>query len=114
MQPGSTQHMPPDQLDQWRQACRAGADPIGHRRDVELDALAGKAVALAVERLVMAVFGVGDHRQFRDILVLQQLILSLQNRYQLIEEGALRVDQLSSRLGLTVGDVNLGASLRQL
>ena len=30
--------------------------------------------------------------RFRDILVLQQLILSLQNRYQLIEEGALRVD----------------------
>jgi hypothetical protein len=38
--------MQPDQLGQRCQARRAGADPISHRRDVEIDALAGKALAL--------------------------------------------------------------------
>jgi hypothetical protein len=49
--------MAPDQLDQRGQRRRAAADPIGHRRDVEIDALAGKAFALAVEWLMMAVLG---------------------------------------------------------
>ena len=40
-----------------------GADMIGQRRDVEIDALAGIALALPVERLVLAVLGVKDHRQ---------------------------------------------------
>jgi hypothetical protein len=55
--------MQSDQLDERGQARGAGADPIGHGRDVEIDALAGKALALAVERLMMAVFGVEDHCQ---------------------------------------------------
>src|SRR5215469_3207501 len=55
--------MQPDQLDQRRQACRAGADPVGHGRDVEIDALAGKAFTLAIERLMMTVFGVENHCQ---------------------------------------------------
>ena len=63
VQPGSAQHMAADQLDERSQRRRAGADPIGHRRDVELYALAGKAFALAIERLMMAVFGIEDHRQ---------------------------------------------------
>ena len=63
MQPGSAQHMEPDQRDERGQIRRAGADPIGHRRDVEIDALPGQAFALAVERLMMAVLGVEDHRQ---------------------------------------------------
>ena len=41
VQPGSTQHMQPDQLDEWGQRRRARADPVGHGRDVEIDALAG-------------------------------------------------------------------------
>ena len=41
MQPGSVQHLQPDQLDQWGGGRRAGADPVGHGRDVEIDALAG-------------------------------------------------------------------------
>ena len=63
MQPGRAQHMAPDQLDQRSQRRRARADPVGHGRDVEIDALAGKAFALAVERLMMAVLGIEDHRQ---------------------------------------------------
>jgi hypothetical protein len=63
VQPGSTQHMVPDQFDQRSQRCGASADPVGHRRDVEVDALAGNAFALAIERLMMAVFGIEDHRQ---------------------------------------------------
>jgi hypothetical protein len=63
VQSGRTQHMRSDQLDQWRQARRARADPVGHGRDVELDALSGKALALAIERLMMAVFGIKDNRQ---------------------------------------------------
>jgi hypothetical protein len=55
--------MQPDQRAERGEIRRAGADPIGHRRDVEIDALAGKAFALAVERLVMTVIGVKDHRQ---------------------------------------------------
>ena len=35
----------------------AGADPVGQRRDVELDALAGVGVALPVERQMQAVLG---------------------------------------------------------
>ena len=42
---------------------RAGADMVGHRRQVEIDPFAGVALALAVERLVGAVLLEQDHRQ---------------------------------------------------
>ena len=41
----------------------AGADPVGQRRDVELDALAGIGRALAVERQMQAVLGEQDMGQ---------------------------------------------------
>ena len=41
----------------------AGADPVGQRRDVELDALAGIGRALAVERQMQAVLGEQHMRQ---------------------------------------------------
>ena len=46
-----------DGFDQRHQRCRAGADPVGQRRDAELDALARIGRALAVERQVQAVLG---------------------------------------------------------
>src|SRR5580704_14090732 len=42
---------------------RARADLVGQRRQVELDAFAGIALALAVERLMLAVLLKQDHRQ---------------------------------------------------
>jgi hypothetical protein len=53
----------PDQLDQRHQRGGTGADPIRQGRGVELDALAGVARALPVERLVLAELGIQDHRQ---------------------------------------------------
>ena len=41
----------------------AGADPVRHRRRVELDAFADEGFALAVERLVLGVLGAQDRRQ---------------------------------------------------
>ena len=52
-----------DRLDQRHQCRRRGADPIGKGRHVELDALAGIALALPVEGLALAELGVKDHRQ---------------------------------------------------
>ena len=49
--------------DERRQDSRAGADPVGQRRHVEVDALASIGLALPVERLVLAELGVQDHRQ---------------------------------------------------
>ena len=57
------EHVGADRLDQRHQGCRAGADPVGQRRDVELDALAGIGRALAVERQVQAVLGEQHMRQ---------------------------------------------------
>ena len=57
------EHVGTDQLDQRRQRGGAGADPIGQRRHVEIDAFAGEALALPVQRLVLAELGVKDHRQ---------------------------------------------------
>ena len=57
------QHMRADQRHQRRQRRRAGADPVGQRRDAEIDALAGKALALAVERLMLAELAIDDRRQ---------------------------------------------------
>ena len=47
--------MTSDRFDQRHQRCGAGANPIGERRDVELDALACIDCALAVERQMQAV-----------------------------------------------------------
>ena len=55
--------MRPDRLDQRHQGRRRSADPIGQRRDVELDAFAGIDRALAVERQMQAVLGEQDMRQ---------------------------------------------------
>ena len=52
-----------DQLHEWRQRRGTGADPVGQGRDVEIDAFAGKALALAVERQVKTVLAEQDHRQ---------------------------------------------------
>src|SRR5207237_3455884 len=46
--------VPPDQLDQRREADGTGADPIRQGRGVEIDALARVARALPVQRLVLA------------------------------------------------------------
>jgi hypothetical protein len=52
-----------DQLIERHQRGRAGADMIGHRRHRQLDPLACKLFALAVERLMVGVFVDQDHRQ---------------------------------------------------
>ena len=52
-----------DRLDQRHQRRRRRADPVGQRRDVEVDALAGIGRALAVERQVQAVLGEQHMRQ---------------------------------------------------
>jgi len=57
------EHVTADQFGERRQARRAGADPVGQGRHVELDAFTGKRFALPVERLVLAKLGVKDHRQ---------------------------------------------------
>ena len=46
-----------DRLDQRHQGRGRGADPVGQRRDIEIDALAGIGRALAVERQMQAVLG---------------------------------------------------------
>jgi hypothetical protein len=52
-----------DQLIERHQRRGAGADVIRHGRDRELDALARKLIALAIERLMVGVFVDQDHRQ---------------------------------------------------
>ena len=47
----------PDCLVNWHQCCRCGADPVGQRRHIEIDAFPRVYVALAVEWQVQAVFG---------------------------------------------------------
>ena len=47
--------MRPDRFDQRHQRCRAGTDPVGKRRHIEIDAFAGVCCTLAVERQVQAV-----------------------------------------------------------
>jgi hypothetical protein len=51
------------QLGQRAQHGRTGADVIGQGRYVEVDAFAGVGLALPVQRLMLAVLGVEDHRQ---------------------------------------------------
>ena len=48
-------HMRPDRFDQRHQRCPAGTDPVGKRRHIEIDALAGVCCTLAVERQVQSV-----------------------------------------------------------
>src|SRR4051794_13581854 len=55
--------MPADQLGERAQDGCAGTDMIGQGRDIEIDTLAGISLALPVQRLVFAVFGIQDHRQ---------------------------------------------------
>ena len=55
--------MAADQLGERAQDRGAGADMIGQRRDVEVDPFASVALALPVERLVLAELGIKDHRQ---------------------------------------------------
>ena len=52
-----------DQVVQRLQRKRAGAHLVGQRRQAEIDAFARVAVALAVQRLVLAVLLEQDHRQ---------------------------------------------------
>ena len=49
-------HMGADGFDDRHQACRRRTDPIGQRRDIELDAFAGISFALAIEWQMHAVF----------------------------------------------------------
>jgi hypothetical protein len=52
-----------DQLVQRREDRGGGADEVGEGRQVEIDALTGIALALPVQRLVLAVLLEEDHRQ---------------------------------------------------
>ena len=63
MQALGGEHVTADQFGERCQARRAGADPIGQGRHIELDTLTGKGLALSVERLMFAKLGVKDHRQ---------------------------------------------------
>jgi hypothetical protein len=58
MDPLGREDMSSDRFDQRPQRCCAGADPIGERRDIELDAFARSA--LPVERQMQAVLGEQD------------------------------------------------------
>lgn len=63
MQPFCRQYMGAHLRDQWRQGGGTGAHPIGQRRGVEIDPLAGKGLALAAQRQVIGKFAGQDHRQ---------------------------------------------------
>ena len=57
------EHMRLDEGMQRRKRARAGADLVRQRRDAEVDALAGEAPALPVERLMLREFVEQDHGQ---------------------------------------------------
>ena len=63
MQAFGGEHVLADQVNERRQARRAGADPVRQGRHVKLDTLPRIALALPVERLVLAELGIKDHRQ---------------------------------------------------
>ena len=63
MQPFRRQDMGHHQVVQRRQHAGAGADLVGQGRQADLDALAGEALALPVERLVLAELLEQHHRQ---------------------------------------------------
>ncbi|KAF2174632.1 hypothetical protein K469DRAFT_686407 [Zopfia rhizophila CBS 207.26] len=63
MQAFRRQDMGIDPRHQRRQHGRAGADPVGHGGDAQFNPFAGKGLALAVQRQVLAELGLQDHRQ---------------------------------------------------
>ena len=63
MQSIGRQHVLADERQQRRQDCGAGADPAAQGRNVEVDALQGIALALPVQRQVLAKLRLQDHRQ---------------------------------------------------
>ena len=63
MQPLGGQNMGLDQRMQRLQRRRAGADLVGQRREAEIDAFAPIALALPVQRLMLAELLEQDHRQ---------------------------------------------------
>ena len=63
VQPLRRQDMGLDQGVERQQNHSAGADLIGQRRDAEIDALSGIALALAIQRLVLAELLEQDHGQ---------------------------------------------------
>ena len=63
MQPLGGQDMPLDQRMQRLQGRRAGADLVRQRRHAQIDALPPVALALAVQRLMLAELLEQDHRQ---------------------------------------------------
>jgi hypothetical protein len=63
MQPIASQDMTLNQRVQRAQRRSASAHLIGQRRQAQLDALAGIALALAVQRLMLAELFEQDHRQ---------------------------------------------------
>ncbi len=63
MQPISLEHMRLDQIDQGPEHHRARADRIGQGRQAEIDTLPGVALALAIGRLMHAIFLEQDHGQ---------------------------------------------------
>jgi hypothetical protein len=57
------QHMRPDRLDQRIERYHAGPDPIRQGRDIDLDSLASKGLALPVQRLMQQELVDQHHRQ---------------------------------------------------
>ena len=57
------EHMRTDQHHKRHQRRRAGADPVGQGRDTQVDALAGKSLALPIEWLMLAELRINDARQ---------------------------------------------------
>jgi hypothetical protein len=53
-------HMRPDQKDERHQRRCRRSNPVGQRRDIEIDTLAGIDGALPVERQMKTVFGEQD------------------------------------------------------
>ena len=63
MDAGSGQYMGAQRFVERREDHRAGTDLVGQRRQAELDTLAGITLALAVDRLMLAVLLEQDHCQ---------------------------------------------------
>jgi hypothetical protein len=61
--PVGGQDMTADQLDERCQRGAASPHPIGQGRHIQLNAFAGIDVTLPIERLMLAEFGIEDHRQ---------------------------------------------------
>jgi hypothetical protein len=57
------QHMGSDQYDQGCQRDSAGTDPVGERRDIQLNALARISFTLAIERQMVSEFAGQHHGQ---------------------------------------------------